>query len=165
MSEFRYIVRLGGKDLSGNKRVAAALSDIRGIGRNLAHQVTNTLKIDSKLRLGHLSEDQLRELNDALKDPAKLGVPTWALNRRKDFESGTDRHKLGSDLEFIVRSDIEREKNTRSWRGVRHSLGLKVRGQRTRTTGRKHRTVGVKKAVIQAAAAATAQAATTQKGE
>jgi small subunit ribosomal protein S13 len=48
-----------------------------------------------------------------------------------------------SDLIFYVRNDIEREKRTKSWRGVRHTLGLKVRGQRTRTTGRTGMTVGV----------------------
>ncbi|TLX95508.1 MAG: 30S ribosomal protein S13, partial [Thaumarchaeota archaeon] len=42
--------------------------------------------------------------------------------------------------------------NQRSWKGIRHALGLKVRGQRTRTTGRKGRTVGVRKAALVAAA-------------
>jgi len=155
MSEFRHIVRLAGKDLSGKKRVAAALSDITGIGRNLAHQITNALKMDPKLRLGHLSEAQTDELNNALKDLGKLKIPAWAFNRRKDLETGTDRHNIGSELELTVRSDIQREKETRSWRGVRHSLGLKVRGQRTRTTGRKHRTVGVQKAAQVQQASAT----------
>ncbi|MEM4165256.1 MAG: 30S ribosomal protein S13 [Nitrososphaerales archaeon] len=52
---------------------------------------------------------------------------------------------MGADLELAVKNDIEREKMVGSWRGIRHSLGLKVRGQRTRTTGRKGRTVGVRK--------------------
>jgi small subunit ribosomal protein S13 len=59
-------------------------------------------------------------------------------------------------LDFVLKGDIDNEKNVQSWKGVRHSLGLKVRGQRTRTTGRKGRTVGVRKAALQAAAKAAA---------
>ncbi len=52
---------------------------------------------------------------------------------------------ITSDIAFTVRNDIEREKATNSWRGFRHMYGLKVRGQRTRTTGRKGGAVGVAK--------------------
>ncbi|MEM2210322.1 MAG: 30S ribosomal protein S13 [Nitrososphaerales archaeon] len=144
-SEFRHIVRIAGKDLDGTKKVVAALADIKGIGQNLAHAILNALKIDSKLRLGSLSEAQISEIEQSLKDLRKIGIPTWAFNRRKDLETGGDFHIIGSDLELTVRSDIQREMSIGSWRGVRHSLGLKVRGQRTRTTGRKGATVGVKK--------------------
>jgi len=54
-------------------------------------------------------------------------------------------HLITSDIALTVRNDIEREKTTNSWRGIRHMFGLKVRGQRTRTTGRKGGAVGVKK--------------------
>ena len=67
------------------------------------------------------------------------------MNRRKDLESGKNLHLITSDIELTVRNDIEREKTTNSWRGIRHMFGLKVRGQRTRTTGRKGGAVGVKK--------------------
>ncbi|MDG6999884.1 MAG: 30S ribosomal protein S13 [Nitrososphaerota archaeon] len=108
-------------------------------------------------RLGQLNDKQLQQVEIALKDPASLGLPLWLLNRRKDVDSGTNLHRIGSDLDFMIKNDIEREKNILSWRGIRHSLGLKVRGQRTRTTGRKGRTVGVKKSSLQAAAAAATE--------
>jgi SSU ribosomal protein S13P len=66
-------------------------------------------------------------------------------NRRKDYETGIDLHLVTNDVIFYARNDIEREKKIKSWRGVRHALGLKVRGQRTRTTGRTGITVGVRK--------------------
>ena len=66
----------------------------------------------------------------------------------------TNIHRFGSDLDFMIKNDIDRERNVFSWRGIRHGLGLKVRGQRTRTSGRKGRTVGVKKSSLQAAQAA-----------
>ncbi|GAG60554.1 unnamed protein product, partial [marine sediment metagenome] len=42
-----------------------------------------------------------------------------------------------------VKRDIERMRRLRSWKGYRHGFGLKVRGQRTRSTGRKGLVVGV----------------------
>ncbi|MHA1722752.1 MAG: 30S ribosomal protein S13, partial [Candidatus Baldrarchaeia archaeon] len=50
-----------------------------------------------------------------------------------------------SDLVLTIKSDIDRMKKIKSWKGIRHALGLKVRGQRTRTTGRGGRTIGVTK--------------------
>jgi small subunit ribosomal protein S13 len=57
-----------------------------------------------------------------------------------------------------MKTDIDFMTDIRTWKGVRHSLGLKVRGQRTRTTGRKGRAVGVaKKIIMEAARAASAE--------
>jgi small subunit ribosomal protein S13 len=62
---------------------------------------------------------------------------------------------IGPDLTLRTKADIDFVKEIRTWKGVRHSLGLKVRGQRTKSTGRKGRAVGVKKkAAIEAARAA-----------
>ena len=143
--EIRAIVRILGRDLNGYKKVAAALKDIKGVNLNLAHAILNALKIDHRLRLGQLSDSQVAEIEKALKDLASAGIPSWMFNRRKDLEEGIDKHLYESDLVYQIKLDIDREKKMQSWRGVRHALGLKVRGQRTRTTGRKGRTVGVRK--------------------
>lgn len=145
LSEFKHIVRIAGKDLDGGKKLAAALADLKGVGYNLAVAIINTLRLDGRMRIGYLSEREISEIEEALKDLSKLGLPSWTYNRRKDVISGMNIHLLGADLEYTIKSDIEREKSVGSWRGVRHSLGLKVRGQRTRTTGRKGITVGVRK--------------------
>ena len=71
--------------------------------------------------------------------------PIWFLNRRQDIETGEDMHLVTSDIAFNIRNDVEREKTLFSWRGYRHMYGLKVRGQRTRCTGRKGGAVGVAK--------------------
>ncbi|NWG09735.1 MAG: 30S ribosomal protein S13 [Nitrososphaerales archaeon] len=148
-SEFKHIVRVSGKDLGGMKKVAVALTDIKGMGYNLANSIVNALKIDSRTRLGNLSDKQIFEIQECLKDPTKVGIPFFMLNHRKDPETGTNTHYIGSDLDLAMKTEIEREKTLLSWRGVRHSFGLKVRGQHTRTTGRKGRAVGVKKVEIQ----------------
>lgn len=156
--EFRHIVRVAGRDLDGTKKIVPAISEIKGVGESYANAMASSLKLDTRSRLGQLSDRQLQQVEAALKDPNSLSLPPWLLNRRKDVDSGSNIHRIGSDLDFMIKNDIDKEKNVLSWRGVRHSLGLKVRGQRTRTTGRKGRTVGVKKSSLQAAQAA-AQAA------
>jgi small subunit ribosomal protein S13 len=153
-SEFRYLVRIRGKDLEGRKKLVPALADLRGVGDNFAQSIVSSLGLDPKMRLGTLSDSQLKELERVLIDGSSLKVPQWALNRRRDPETGETKQLVGTDLDFALKSDIDREKTVQSWRGIRYSLGLKVRGQRTRTTGRKGRTVGVRKSALQAAAAA-----------
>jgi small subunit ribosomal protein S13 len=153
-SEFRYLVRIKGKDLDGRKKVVAALADLRGIGYNFAQAIVNGLGIDPRMRFGTLTEAQVKDIERVLLDTSALNVPQWAFNRKRDPESGETKQLLGSDLDMALKSDVERERNVQSWRGVRHGLGLKVRGQRTRTTGRKGKTVGVRKSTLQAAAQA-----------
>jgi len=143
--EFKYIVRLMDTDLDGFNKVPYALTRIKGVGIRLGWAIARVAGIDPYKRMGFLSEDELKRIEAVLRDPVKFGVPSWMLNRRKDLETGKDLHLVGSDLEFRIKQDIEFMKSIRSWKGWRHSLGLKVRGQRTRTTGRKGRTVGVRR--------------------
>jgi small subunit ribosomal protein S13 len=150
--EFRHIVRIAGKDVDGRKNVTVALAELKGVGYNFAYALINTLGIDHNTRIGYLAEDSIAAIENALKDPLSIGFPPWYLNRRKDLDTGNDLHLLGSDLEFAIKNDIEREKSVMSWRGYRHMYGLKVRGQKTRTTGRKGGTVGVRKGGKAAAA-------------
>jgi len=121
------------------------VSQVRGIGYNFAKAILDVLKIDQNSNIGFLTESQVEEIEKVMKNPSSISVPSWFLNRRKDMDSGENLHLITSDIEFNVRNDIEREKNTNSWRGFRHTYGLKVRGQRTRTTGRKGGAVGVRK--------------------
>lgn len=148
MSEFRYIIRFQGKDLDGRRKVIQGLSQLKGVGLNLATYLVSALKIDADLRMGALSTDQTSKIEESLNDLSKLGFPSWSFNRSKDLATGTGIHLIASDLAFSIKNDIDRERNLNSWRGVRHTYGLKVRGQRTRCTGRKGRSVGVKKTTL-----------------
>jgi len=142
---FRYIVRIAGIDIDGNLKVVHGLSKIKGVGVTLAYALCRTLGIDPEKRIGFLTEAEVKRIEDALSNPKALGLPSWLLNRRKDYVTGEDKHYVGADLIMVVREDIERLKRIKCWRGIRHALGLKVRGQRTRTTGRTGITVGVKR--------------------
>ena len=110
-----------------------------------ANTILNVLKINPDQRIGYLSPEQIELIANIIKNPSASNFPSWFLNRRKDVETGEDKHLITSDIAFTVRNDIEREKTSGSWRGIRHMFGLKVRGQRTRCTGRKGGAVGVAK--------------------
>jgi len=141
--EFRPIVRFMGTDLDGSLKVPYALTAVRGIGVMLAYAIARVAGVDTEKRLGFLSDEELKRLEEVARDPLGHGIPAWLLNRKRDPVTGKNLHVYGSDLVYTIREDILREMRIKSWRGVRHSLGLKVRGQRTRTTGRMGTAVGV----------------------
>jgi len=144
-TEYQHMIRILGNDIPGDKKILVGLGQIKGIGYMFANTILNVLKINSNQRIGHLSTEQVESIENIIKNPSSSNFPSWFLNRRKDVETGKDIHLLTSDIAFTVRNDIEREKTTGSWRGYRHMYGLKVRGQRTRCTGRKGGAVGVAK--------------------
>lgn len=143
--EFKHIVRIAGKDLRGERRVHLALADLKGVSVAYARAVAYAADVDPFAKLGDLNKSQIELLEKILKNPIEHGVPAWMLNRRKDYETGKDLHLIGANVDIAVRSDIGRERRIRSRHGIRHELGLPVRGQRTRTTGRKGLVVGVKR--------------------
>jgi len=139
------MIRILGNDILGDKKMLVGLSQIKGVGYMFANTILSVLKINSNQRVGHLSTEQINSIENIIKNPSSSNFPSWFLNRRKDIETGEDKHLITSDIAFTVRNDIEREKTSGSWRGIRHMFGLKVRGQRTRCTGRKGGAVGVAK--------------------
>lgn len=143
--QFRYIIRIAGSNVRGDLKLPYALAAVKGIGVTTAYAVIRKLGLDPEMRAGYLTEEQLKLIEETINDLRKLGLPSWMYNRRKDYETGEDKHLVGAELIFNARRDIEREIRIGSWRGVRHKLGLKVRGQRTHTTGRLGMTVGVTK--------------------
>ena len=143
--EFNHIVRIVGNDIRGEKKMIIGLTQIKGIGYNFATAILDALKINPNSNVGYLNDSEVQAIEKLISDPHSSNFPTWFLNRRKDVETGNDIHLLTSDIDFTLRNDIERERITSSWRGYRHMYGLKVRGQRTRCTGRKGGAVGVAK--------------------
>ncbi len=165
-----------GNDILGERKTLVGLTQIKGIGYNFATAILDTLKINTNSNIGNLSDTNVQAIEKLILNPVEGNFPTWFLNRQKDIETGTNLHLLTSDIPFTLRNDIERERITASWRGYRHLSGLKVRGQRTRPSGRKGGAVGVAKGGLAApvkkgdpgAPAATApadSAATTEKKE
>jgi small subunit ribosomal protein S13 len=153
--EFRHRLRITDTDVDGTLKTSYALAKIKGISLSLANAILTKTGINPDRRAGFLTEAEIERIEDVIKDPTKNGLPGWLLNRRKELETGKDMHLISADLVLKTKMDIEKMKEVKSWRGYRHAYGLKVRGQRTKTTGRAGKALGVKKkAFIQRPAAA-----------
>jgi small subunit ribosomal protein S13 len=150
--EYRYIVRIMGTDVQGTLKTSYAVSHVKGISTSLSNAVIKKAGVNPDLRVGLITESDVSKIEDVIRDPVKYGIPAWMFNRRKDAETGKDIHVLSAELAFKTKTDIDLAKEIRSWRGYRHAYSLKVRGQRTKTTGRQGKSLGVKKKTLQAAA-------------
>ena len=138
------------KSIDGNDTVEYGLTNIKGIGQRIAQAVVKTANMDPHARIGALSEKEIELLEDIITNPIENGIPSWMVNRKKDLRTGEDKHILGNELEITVKRDIDRMKRIKSYKGIRHQLGLKVRGQRTKSTGRHGLVIGVQRKKIRA---------------
>ncbi|MFX0060188.1 MAG: 30S ribosomal protein S13 [Candidatus Hodarchaeota archaeon] len=129
--------------VDGNAKVEYGLTQIRGIGRRLAQAIVKIAEINPDIRIGAIPEKDLNKLEEIILNPIANGVPDWMVNRKKDLRTGENMHILGNQLEITIKRDVDRMKRIKSYKGVRHHLGLKVRGQRTKSTGRHGLVVGV----------------------
>jgi small subunit ribosomal protein S13 len=148
--EFRHIVRILGSDSAGTLKASYAVTKIKGVSLSLSNAILRKADINPNLRAGFLSDSDISKIEDVVKDPARYNLPGWLFNRRKDIDSGKDVHLISADLILQTKNDIDSAKSIRSWRGYRHAYSLKVRGQRTKTTGRQGKSLGVKKKTLQA---------------
>lgn len=130
------VVRILSKDIEGKMKVYAGLAKIKGISWMFSNAICKKLKIDKNRKIGSLTDDEIKKISEFVKNP---DVPGFVTNRRADPEEGKDKHLVGSDLELQKSFDIKRLKKIKSYRGLRHSVGLPVRGQRTRSNFRKNR--------------------------
>jgi len=117
------MARIAGVELQDNWRSDYALTKIKGIGWPLSKKLLASLKIDPARKIGDLK-------------PAEI---TKLISQLEEFP-------VEGELLGRVRENISRLKNIGSYRGIRHTRGLPVRGQRTRTNARtkrgKRKTVG-----------------------
>ena len=122
--------RIIGIDIPGNKRLVIALTYIYGIGRKLAEEIVAKLHLDANKRAKELTSEEISRINSILQ---------------------TD-YVVEGDLRRTVQNNIKRLISVHCYRGLRHRLGLPVRGQRTRSNARtrkgKKKTVAGKKLAV-----------------
>ncbi|KAG6160011.1 hypothetical protein E4U37_001829 [Claviceps purpurea] len=102
---------------------------------------SNTIRYSA----GELTSEELERIVTIIQNPTQYKIPSWFLNRQRDIVDGKDSQILANGVDSKLRDDLERLKKIRAHRGLRHYWGLRVRGQHTKTTGRRGRTVGVSK--------------------
>lgn len=166
--DFKGIIRLADVDVKGDLILPRAMAQVKGVGTNLASAlseiVARELKIDRKEKIGNLSDEQLKKVVEMMANPMQYGIPAWMVNRKKDAESGKTRHLIATDLDFQKMNDLKGKIAIKSYQGIRHMHGLTVRGQRTKTSGRKAgATMGVVKVKSKPGAAPAKAAGKTEK--
>lgn len=123
------VIRILSKDIEGKMKVYSGLTKVKGISWAVSNAICKKLGIEKSRSVGSLSEAEIKKIEDFMKKPV---LPGHIVNRNKDFDSGEDRHIIGSDLELRKDFDIKRLKKIKSYRGLRHSSKLPLRGQRTK---------------------------------
>ena len=143
----KHIIRVANTDLVGKKAIGVAMKKIKGIDVMFSNMVCKIANVDINKRAGLLNTNEVTRLNDIIFNPDKYNVPSWMMNRRKDYETGSDKHIVTGDLQFTKEQDLRRLKKIKSYRGIRHQAGLPLRGQRTKSNFRRNKgkAVGVKR--------------------
>jgi len=106
--------RIAGVTIPNDKKVKISITYIFGIGKTLAHEILSEAKIDGEKRISDLSEDEVNKIRSIVEK----------------------KHLVEGDLKREIVGNIKRLKEINSHRGDRHSKGLPVRGQRTKTNNR-----------------------------
>ncbi len=143
-SDFKYIIRIVNSDVSGEERLVNALTSIRGIGPRISNAIVQKLKLDPNKLAGKLDDKNVVDIENAIMNLNDY-VPDWLLNRQKDYDTGEDIHPVSVELKMTHDEDLNRMKKVKSYKGIRHASGHKVRGQRTYSNGRKGLALGVSK--------------------
>lgn len=128
------LIRIAGYDIPGSKKLLPGLTRVKGVGWAISNAACLKLGFDKNKKVADLTKEEIQKIEKFLKNP---DVKDYMKNRQKDEETGVTGHFIGTDLEMRKDFDIRKMKKIRSYKGVRHTSGLPVRGQRTRSHFRK----------------------------
>ncbi|ETE61315.1 40S ribosomal protein S18, partial [Ophiophagus hannah] len=120
-NQFQHILHVLNTNIDGQRKIAFAITTIKGVGRHYAHMVLWKADINLIERAGELTEDEVK---------------------RKDGKDSKDSQVLPNGLDNKLCEDLERLKKIRAHRGLHHFWGLCVHWQHTKTTRRRSKTVG-----------------------
>jgi small subunit ribosomal protein S13 len=166
--ELKGIVRICGKDVNGALELEKAVMYVQGVGMNLSSVlsgiISNELKVDLNTQVGDLTEQQLDQIEQIIRNPQKYNLPHYLYNRQSDPITGKHVHLISNDLVLSLREDVQKEITSRSWKGARHQTRKgKVRGQSTRSSGRGGIAVGVIRRAVRAKMGGTGAGAKQSK--
>ncbi len=144
--KLKYIVRIAATDLDGDKPIVQTLTKIKGVSFSMANAICAVNKLEKNKKTGSLKDPEVKKIEETIKEPKKYDIPSWMLNRQKDYDTGEDKHLIVSDLKLRKEFDIKRLRKIKSYKGFRHGANLPVRGQRTKGHFRaKGKSLGVKR--------------------
>jgi small subunit ribosomal protein S13 len=121
------MARIAGVDLPNNKRGEIGLTYIFGIGRNSARKILSDCGIDENIKVGDWNDEQIAAIRGTI----------------------AEKYKIEGELRSSIQMNIKRLMDIGCYRGIRHRIGLPVRGQKTKNNARtrkgKKKTVANKK--------------------
>ncbi|XP_077301489.1 uncharacterized protein LOC143922108 [Arctopsyche grandis] len=135
--QIQQIIRLYNTNIDGTKKTAFALTGIRGIGLRFGTAIVKRSGISLNKRAGELSQEEISKIQQVINSPIEFGIPDYMLNHQKDVIDGLDSQLVGIKLDGDLRMRIEKGKKSKEIRMLRLAAGLRVRGQRTKSNGRK----------------------------
>lgn len=150
------LVRIFGYDLPASKAAYVAFTRIKGVSWSISNAVCLQLGLPHNKKIGELTKDDIAKIENVFHT---INVPDYMKNRRLDPETGQTSHLYGTDLDIAKDFDIKRMKKMKSYKGIRHTSKLPVRGQRTRSHFRAKKGTGAGIARKKVAAAPAAGAA------
>src|SRR3989344_6408737 len=121
------LIRILGYDLPSSRNIYSGLTRIKGISWSISNVICRKLNFPRSKKISELTKDEIQKIETFLKD---MPIADYLKNRRTDPETGKTTHNFGTDLEVIREFDIKKLKKIRSYKGIRHSFKLPVRGQR-----------------------------------
>ena len=140
--DFKFLVRISNTDIDGEMPLYLALTKVKGLGRRVSIRVADHLELPRGKRIGDLADDDIDRIQKTLDNIHEV-LPRWMMNRQKDYDTGDDMHVTSTEVQVARRDDINRMKKIRSYKGIRHERGHKVRGQRLKSNGRTGLVLGV----------------------
>lgn len=121
------MARIAGVDIPTNKRGAVALTYIYGIGQSAAQKILGTAGVDADLKVSEWTDEQVNSVREVI----------------------SENYKIEGELRSEIQLNIKRLMDIGCYRGIRHRIGLPLRGQKTKNNARtrkgKKKTVANKK--------------------
>ena len=134
--DFQHLLRICNTNIDGRQKVMYAITSIPGIGRRFSNLILKKCDVDMNKRAGELTPEEINKIVAVVANPTQFRIPTWYLNRQRDYKDGKNVQVYAQTVVTKLRDDIERMKKIRCHRGLRHYWCVNVRGQHTKTTGR-----------------------------
>lgn len=139
------LIRIMGTDVKSSLDLAYGLTNIKGVGFMFANAMCSVLKLDRTRKISSLTEGEIEKIEQFLSNPKKEGIPTWMLNQRKDYDTGEDLHFNGKEIDFNLMQLKRKLGKLKTYKGLRHKVGLPLRGQRTKANFRRNKTIAAMK--------------------
>ncbi|KAH0503017.1 40S ribosomal protein S18 [Microtus ochrogaster] len=143
--KFQHILRVLNTNIDGRRKIAFAITAIKGVGRRYAHVVLRKADIEPHQEGWRAHGGRGGACDHHHAESPAVQDPRLVLEQTEGCEGREVQPGSGQRLDNKLREDLERLKKIRAHRGLRHFWGLRVQGQHTKTTGRRGRTVGVSK--------------------